>query len=183
MRRALFLDRDGVINLDHGYVCRPEEFEFVEGIFGLCRKARDWGYLLFVVTNQAGIGRGYYSEAQFHALTGWMRGRFAEQGAQIEQVYFCPFHPEHGLGGYRRESEFRKPGPGMILQAAREHGLDLAASALIGDKDSDIAAGRAAGVGLNILYRPEPAGQPAPGPVARSLGEAENHLLNWTLRA
>jgi D-glycero-D-manno-heptose 1,7-bisphosphate phosphatase len=153
--RALFLDRDGVINIDHGYVCQPGQFEFVDGIFALCRQAAGLGYRIVVVTNQAGIGRGYYTEQEFHALSDWMCRQFLAQGVAIDGVYFCPYHPEHGIGEYRRESEFRKPGPGMILQAAREHGLDLAASCLVGDKASDIQAGLAAGVGLNILYRPE----------------------------
>jgi len=179
--RALFLDRDGVINIDHGYVCRPDEFEFVEGIFDLCRTAAERGYLLFVVTNQAGIGRGYYTEQQFHDVSAWMCGQFLAQGAKIERIYFCPFHPEHGLGEYRRESAFRKPGPGMILQAAREYGLDLARSCLVGDKDTDIQAGLAAGVGFNVLYRPPGAEKqpslPAGAVVVGSLGEAEQYFI------
>lgn len=154
-RRALFIDRDGVINIDHGYVYRREQFEFVEGIFDLCRKAIELNYLIFVVTNQAGIGRGHYTEQQFHELTDWMCSEFLAQGIKIEQVYFCPFHPEHGIGSYKKESIFRKPGPGMILEAARDHKLDLALSVLVGDKISDIEAGIAAGVGRNILYRPD----------------------------
>ena len=90
---ALFLDRDGVINLDHGYVHTPEEFEFVDGIFEVVATANRAGYLVVVVTNQAGIGRGYYSETQFHALTDWMKASFAEHGGQIDAVYFCPYHP------------------------------------------------------------------------------------------
>lgn len=150
-RPALFLDRDGVINVDHGYVHRPEEFEFVEGIFDLVATANGAGYLVVVVTNQAGIGRGYYSEAQFHALTDWMKIKFSEHGGIIDAVYFCPYHPEHGIGAYRRESEFRKPAPGMLMQAQSELGIDLEKSILIGDKLSDMAAGRSAGVGT-LLY-------------------------------
>lgn len=149
--KALFLDRDGIINVDKNYVHRPEDFEFVDGIFELCRIGQQQGYRPVVITNQAGIGRGYYSEADFHALTEWMMERFAEQGIRIEKVYFCPFHPEHGIGQYRCESDFRKPNPGMILQARAELNLDLAASILVGDKESDIEAGLRAGVGLNIL--------------------------------
>lgn len=153
-RRALFLDRDGVINLDHGYVWRAENFDFVPGIFDLARAAHQQGFAIFVVTNQAGIGRGYYDEADFAALTGWMRKRFDSEGAPIEKVYFCPTHPEHGLGHYKVDSPFRKPGPGMILQAAREFDLNLSQSLLVGDNASDIAAGRSAGVGVNVLYDP-----------------------------
>lgn len=153
-RRALFLDRDGVINVDHGYVSSRDNFEFMEGIFELCRRAKQLGLLIVVVTNQAGIGRGYYSEQDFLELTKWMRGVFDDQGAPIDKVYYCPYHAELGIGIYKAESPFRKPAPGMILQAADELGIDLGRSILIGDKDSDIQAGRAAGVGVNLLYVP-----------------------------
>lgn len=159
MRRALFLDRDGVINVDHGYVHTPEKFEFVDGIFELCRAARQFGYLLVVVTNQAGIGRGYYGEDDFHCLSGWMCEQFRMRGADIAKVYFCPDHPEHGIGRYRRESPMRKPNPGMILAAAADFDLDLASSLLVGDKISDIDAGRAAGVGCNLLFEPGATGK------------------------
>jgi D-glycero-D-manno-heptose 1,7-bisphosphate phosphatase len=151
-RPALFLDRDGVINVDYGYVHTPENFHFIEGIFELVAAANRAGYLVVVVTNQAGIGRGYYSEEQFHELTHWMRRRFAEYGGQIDALYFCPYHPEHGIGEYRRESEFRKPAPGMLLQAKRELGIDMGKSIFIGDKQSDMKAGRSAGVGILLHF-------------------------------
>lgn len=154
---ALFLDRDGVVNVDHAYVHRREDFDFVDGIFELCRTARARGYRIFIVTNQAGIGRGYYTEDDFHALTAWMQARFAAEDAAIDQVYFCPFHPEHGVGRYKVDSPMRKPGPGMILQAAREHDIDLAASLLVGDMDTDIEAGCAAGIGRLLQLRSESA--------------------------
>jgi D-glycero-D-manno-heptose 1,7-bisphosphate phosphatase len=147
---ALFLDRDGVINVDHGYVHRPEDFEFMPGIFELVRVANKQGYLVIVVTNQAGIGRGYYSESQFQSLTHWMKECFRREGALIDAVYFCPFHPEHGIGKYRRESECRKPAPGMLLQAQNDFGIELSKSILLGDKPSDMLAGRTAGVGTLI---------------------------------
>ncbi len=153
MRRALFLDRDGVINIDRGYVWRREEFEFVEGIFDLCRSAAELGYMVFVVTNQAGIGRGYYSERDFLELTDWMRGMFLARGAPIAKVYYCPFHPEHGVGDYKRDSVDRKPAPGMILRAASEFDLDLKNSILVGDREIDIEAGTAAGVGFSLLFQ------------------------------
>ena len=151
-RRALFLDRDGVINVDHGYVHRPDDFEFIDGIFELCRHARDLGYLIVVVTNQAGIGRGFYTEEAFHALTAWMKQQFSERGIDIAAVYFCPHHAEHGIGGYKRECERRKPNPGMLQDAARELGIDLGASMLIGDKESDIQAGRRAGLSRVVRF-------------------------------
>lgn len=148
---ALFLDRDGVINVDHGYVHRTQDFEFLPGIFELARTARTLGLRIVVVTNQAGIGRGLYEECDFERLTAWMRERFAEAGAPIDAVYHCPTHPTAGIGPYRAESPRRKPNPGMILEARDELGLDLAASILLGDKPSDVQAGLAAGVGLNLL--------------------------------
>jgi len=176
-RKALFLDRDGVINVDCGYVCRPDEFEFVDGIFDLCRAATERDYLVIVVTNQAGIGRGYYTEQQYHALTEWMCAAFLAQKVTIAQVYFCPFHPEHGIGHYKRTSDFRKPGPGMIMQAAREHAINLATSVLVGDKPSDIAAGVAAGVGCNVLYSPDGDVRPVPNAlVAQSLRDIRQYL-------
>jgi D-glycero-D-manno-heptose 1,7-bisphosphate phosphatase len=154
-RAALFLDRDGVINVDHGYVCRPENFDFVDGVFDLVAAAHRAAYLVVVVTNQAGIGRGYYSEADFHALTEWMKAQFAARAGCIDAVYFCPFHPEHGVGEYRRESNCRKPAPGMFLQAGRELEIDFEKSILVGDKPSDMAAGRAAGVGTLLHFGDE----------------------------
>lgn len=151
-RPALFLDRDGVINADYGYVYKPEDFDFVDGIFELVAEANRLNYLVVVVTNQAGIGRGYYTEADFHALTDWMRSQFVEQGARIDAVYFCPEHPEHGIGAYRRESHFRKPGPGMLQQAAEELNIDLPNSLIVGDKDTDMQAGTSAGVGCLLFF-------------------------------
>jgi D-glycero-D-manno-heptose 1,7-bisphosphate phosphatase len=146
-RPALFLDRDGVINIDYGYVHKPEEFEFIEGIFELVALANRLGYFVIIVTNQAGIGRGYYTEEDFHALTDWMKTRFIEHGCLIDAVYFCPFHPEYGIGKYRRKSNFRKPSPGMLLQAKHDMKVDLSRSIVVGDNLSDMAAGEAAGVG------------------------------------
>lgn len=152
---ALFLDRDGVINVDHAYVFRKEDFHFVDGIFELVAQAKNAGYLVVIVTNQAGIGRGYFTEADFHALMDWVAERFAEQGGQIDGVYFCPYHAEHGIGPYRRESEFRKPGPGMLLQAAADLSIDLARSLMVGDKASDMEAARAAGIATRLCFGPD----------------------------
>jgi D-glycero-D-manno-heptose 1,7-bisphosphate phosphatase len=151
MRPALFLDRDGVINEEVGFLHRPEEIRFVPGIFELIRKARSHGYAIIVITNQSGIGRGLYSEDQFHALMQHMRALLAVEDADVDAVYFSPFHPVHGLDEYKRDTDCRKPGPGMLLRAAEEHDLDLTRSALIGDRCSDLAAGAAAGVPLLIL--------------------------------
>ena len=153
-RKALFLDRDGVINADTGYVHKPEDFHFLPGVFDALRQAREKGYLLVIVTNQSGIGREHYTEDDFHALNAWMLERFREAGIEIAGVYFDPTHPTQGRGKYKRISPDRKPAPGMILKAALEFDIDLAASALVGDNESDIAAGIAAGVGQIILIGP-----------------------------
>ena len=148
--KAVFLDRDGVINVDAGYVYRISDFIFIEGIFELTRAAVAKGYLVFIVTNQAGIGRGYYSEADFQILTTWMLGRFKSEGVEIKKVFFSPYHPEYGVGHYKKDDISRKPRPGMLLAAKSEFDLDLSESVLVGDKVSDIKAGISAGVGTNL---------------------------------
>lgn len=179
-RPALFLDRDGVINVEKRYVHLIKDFEFVDGIFELCRSAIKWGMRIVVVTNQAGIGRGFYTEAQFQALTDWMMTRFEEEGAPISAVYFCPFHPEHGVGLYRKESYDRKPNPGMILRARDEVGIDLSRSILIGDKESDIKAAKAAGVGLTMLLGKN-IKSAMPSETIQSLSEAYDILSRWSI--
>lgn len=158
-RPALFLDRDGVVNVEKNYVHRVEDFEFIAGIFDLCRWATGDGMAIVVVTNQAGIARGYYTEEQYQELTRWMCERFLEQRVVINAVYHCPYHPEHGVGRYRRESFDRKPNPGMILRARDELDLDLEKSILVGDRISDIMAGQAAGVGRTALLCPDGTGE------------------------
>ena len=151
--RALFLDRDGVLNEEVGYLYRPEDVRWVNGAFGLCRTAQDLGYRLIVVTNQSGIARGLYSEIDFQTLMHWMEQELERERVSLTGVYYCPFHPEHGVGQYRREHEDRKPGPGMLLRAAREHGLDLARSVMVGDRCSDVGAANAAGLRKAFLLR------------------------------
>ena len=153
--RALFLDRDGVINHDSGYTSVADNFKFIDGIFDLCRAAKQLGYLLIVVTNQAGIGRGYYSEQDFLTLTQWMRERFEQEDAPITDVFYCPYHPEHGVGHYKIDSFDRKPNPGMLLRASEIHGINLDHSIMIGDKDSDMQAAIKAGVGVRCHYLAE----------------------------
>lgn len=155
IKRALFLDRDGVVNVNHGYVHKIRDFDFIDGIFDLVLTATELGYLVIVITNQAGIGRGLYTEADFHALSEWMCRKFELIGATIDRVYFSPFHPTAGLGKYLKDDFSRKPNPGMILEAELDFDIDLKSSVLIGDNVSDIKAGLAAGVGKNILLSPE----------------------------
>ncbi|MGQ9366076.1 D-glycero-alpha-D-manno-heptose-1,7-bisphosphate 7-phosphatase [Azospirillum sp. A39] len=154
MIKALLLDRDGVINVDHGYVCSRDRFEFVDGIFALAHRAVDLGYRLAVVTNQAGIARGYYGEEEFHALCAWMHGAFAAQGAPLAAIFHCPYHRDGAVARYARDSFWRKPNPGMILEAQRRLGLDLGRSLFVGDQPTDMAAAAAAGVGRRVLLAP-----------------------------
>lgn len=172
--RALFLDRDGVINHDAGYTYRVEDFEFIDGIFDLCRAAKKLDYLLIVVTNQAGIARGYYSEEDFLALTRWMCDRFEDEGASITEVLFCPFHPEHGIGYYKKDSFDRKPNPGMLLRAAEQYRIALQDSIMIGDKDSDMLAAQRAGVGIRCHYIVQ--GEPA-----AEMSDAATHQVHSLL--
>ncbi|WP_371188964.1 D-glycero-beta-D-manno-heptose 1,7-bisphosphate 7-phosphatase [Thalassotalea maritima] len=153
MKKALFLDRDGIINVDHGYVYKQEEFEFVDGIFELCQKALSRGYDIFVITNQSGIARGMYSEQQFADLTAWMKNKFADQGVTISDVYYCPHHPTKGNAPYVMSCDCRKPEPGMILKAVSEHNVDVSESMFIGDKLSDMLAAERAGVKDKVLVR------------------------------
>jgi D-glycero-D-manno-heptose 1,7-bisphosphate phosphatase len=151
MNKALFLDRDGVINVDKGYIYLHEQFEFVPGIFDLCRKYAAEGYLILIITNQAGIAKGIYSGEDFQKLTSWMVKQFSEEGIIITKVYHCPHHPD--ISGY---CKCRKPEPGMILQAIKDFDLDISKCVLIGDKETDIEAGRKAGIpeANLILYDP-----------------------------
>jgi len=147
--KALFLDRDGVINMEINYLYRIEDFIFINGIFELCEKYHQNGYKIFVITNQAGIAKGFYDENDFYTLTNWMINKFSSKGITISKVYYCPHHPE--ISG---SCTCRKPNPGMIKQAEKEFDLDIENSILIGDKISDIEAGKNAGIGLNILIAP-----------------------------
>jgi D-glycero-D-manno-heptose 1,7-bisphosphate phosphatase len=147
LRKAAFLDRDGVINRDRGYVHRWEDFEFMPGAIEGMRRLQEAGYALVVVTNQSGLARGYFTEEQYQALTELLRKEVDRQGVHLAGVYHCPHHIEAVVPELAIECECRKPAPGLVLQAARELGLSLSNSLLIGDKPTDIAAARAAGVG------------------------------------
>jgi len=146
MNKAVFLDRDGVINEDKGYVYRIEDFVFIDGIFEKLKKYQDEGYLLIVVTNQSGIGRGYYTQEDFEKLTKYMLDEFAKREIKITKVYHSPYKPEDN-------ASCRKPNPGMLLQAKEEFDIDMKNSIMIGDKQSDMEAGKNAGVGTLILVK------------------------------
>ncbi len=144
-KRAVFLDRDGTINEEREYLHRVADFAFIPGVPEAIARLKRAGFVVIVVTTQSGIGRGYYDEAALCALHRHLDRELAAFGAAVDAYYFCPHHPQHGVGEYRRECACRKPLPGMLLQAATDLGIDLAASYMIGDKLADVEAGLAAG--------------------------------------
>ena len=145
-RPAVFLDRDGVLNIDHGYTHKPEQFEWVLGARETVKTFNDAGYFVFVVTNQAGVAKGHYDEAAIAVLHGWMAEQLADFGAAIDDWRYCPFHPEGTVEAYRQTHEWRKPGSGMIDDLFLHWPVEREGSFLIGDKDSDIRAAEAAGI-------------------------------------
>jgi D,D-heptose 1,7-bisphosphate phosphatase len=145
-RRALFLDRDGVINVDHGYVGSRDRFEWMPGAREAIRAATDAGWHVFVITNQSGVARGHYDEAAVTVLHGWMIDEVRRAGGTIDDIRYCPFHPDAVVPAYRRFSDWRKPAPGMLLDLMRAWELDAARCVLIGDQETDMAAAAAAGI-------------------------------------
>lgn len=163
LKKAVFLDRDGTINEEREYLSRIEDFSLIKGAAEAISLLGNAGYLIVVVTNQSGIGRGYYSEEDLEIINHHMRSELEKWGAKVDASYFCPHHPSHGLGKYKAECDCRKPLPGMLLQAAADLGIDFASSWMVGDKKTDIDAGIAAGC-RSIL-------------VKTGYGESETHLF------
>lgn len=145
-RPAVFFDRDGVLNVDKGYAYQPEQIEWIQGAPEAIRYFNEQGCLVFVVTNQSGVARGYYNEEDVRKLHAWMNRELAKQGARIDAFYHCPHHPEGSLAEFRQECDCRKPKPGMLVTALAEWPVDKTASFLVGDKPSDVEAARAAGL-------------------------------------
>ncbi|SHO81392.1 D-glycero-D-manno-heptose 1,7-bisphosphate phosphatase [hydrothermal vent metagenome] len=145
MQKVLFLDRDGVINIDKNYLYKIEDFEFCDGIFEFCRYFIKKDYIIIVVTNQSGIARGYYNQNDFNTLSNWMIDKFQEQNIKISHIFHCPHHPNF------MKCSCRKPNIGMIEKAKEIYNIDLVNSLLVGDKISDIECAKNSGIKNAIL--------------------------------
>lgn len=179
---AVFLDRDGTINIDHGYVHEIDNFQFIEGAIEAMLELKKMGYALVLVTNQSGIARKIFTEDQFMQLTEWMDWSLADRGVDLDGIYFCPHHPEAIDEAYKKMCDCRKPQSGMLLDAQKELHIDMSASYMVGDKLEDMLAANAANVGNKILVR---TGKPvteeaehAADLVINSLAELPNVIKN-----
>ena len=145
-KKAVFIDRDGVINKEVGYLHKIKDFKFIDGVFDACLYLQNLGYHLIIVTNQSGISRGYYSENDFHVVNNWMLEQFSHQDIKFLDVFFCPHGPESTCN-------CRKPQPGMFIQANDKHDIDMNNSWMVGDKEADIQAANAAGINNTIIVK------------------------------
>lgn len=180
--QAVFLDRDGTLNRDIGFVTTPKELILLPTVIEGLRVLQEAGFLLLVVTNQSGVARGLYTETGLAAIHGRLRTLLASSGVQLDGIYYCPHHPEEGRPPYRQACACRKPQPGLVEQAAREHQVDLSRSFLIGDQSRDIATAQAAGVRSILIHTglPPPTNPPHPLPdyVAPDLLTAARWILD-----
>ncbi|MEA1063698.1 D-glycero-beta-D-manno-heptose 1,7-bisphosphate 7-phosphatase [Apirhabdus apintestini] len=167
---AIFLDRDGTINVDHGYVHEIESFEFIDGAIDALRELKEMGFALVLVTNQSGIARGLFSETQFERLTEWMDWSLADRGVDLDGIYYCPHHPQAGVEAYRQACDCRKPQPGMLITARDYLNIDMAASYMVGDKTEDMQAATAAKVGTRVLVR-----------TGKPVTEESEQLADWVI--
>ena len=162
LRGAVIFDRDGVLNEEVGYAHRPDQIRWVEGAIEAVRRVNDLGLFAFVATNQGGIAHGYYTEEHVAALHNWMTEQLAGHGARIDAFVYSPYHPEGVVEAYRRDTECRKPKPGMILELLSRFPVDRSRTVMIGDRRSDVEAAEAAGIegllfdGGSLLARLEP---------------------------
>ena len=146
------MDRDGVINIDYGHVFRKEDFKFVENIFELVSYAKRLGFLVIIITNQAGIAKGLYTEKNFNDLMSWVCKQFELRNGKIDKTYYCPYHESGIIKKYKKNSIYRKPNPGMILQACEEFNIDPKKSVLVGDSFSDIEAANSSSIAKPLFF-------------------------------
>ncbi|SFV56625.1 D-glycero-D-manno-heptose 1,7-bisphosphate phosphatase [hydrothermal vent metagenome] len=152
-QKGLFLDRDGIVNIDKSYLYKAEDFIFIDSIFDICKHFLARDYLIFIITNQSGIARGYYSEDDLSRLHSWMLKEFESRGVTITDINYCPHHHKEGIGRYKIDCDCRKPKSGMIDKLVERYDIDRSNSILIGDKLSDIKAGKNGGIATNILIK------------------------------
>jgi D-glycero-D-manno-heptose 1,7-bisphosphate phosphatase len=185
LKKAVFLDRDGTINEEKDYLFRPEEFAIIPGAPEAIARLKNAGFLVIVVTNQSGVARGYFEIDDVRRLHEHLQQQLAMAGTAIDDFYFCPHHPEYGVGKFKVDCDCRKGRPGMLLRAAVEHGIDLARSYMVGDKLADVEAGRAAGCRPILVltgYGRSEAGKLADGevPVVADLPAAADYIITAT---
>ena len=182
MKRAVFLDRDGTVNIDKDYIFKVEQFEFIPGAIAALKRLQDAGFLLVVVTNQSGVGRGYYKEEDYLALDAHMKEALAKEGVRLAGTYAC-FHHVEGNPPYNVPCDCRKPQPGMLLAAQKELKIDMKHSYLVGDKWADIQAGIKAGLPPShcLLVQTGKAGSDAKGPVMGALLKDITHAADYIL--
>lgn len=152
MNKAVLIDRDGTLNIEKNYLYKVEDFEFTQNAIEAIRKLNDSGFLVIVITNQAGIARGYYTEKDLEKLHIWMNEELSKYNAKIDKFYYCPHHPIHGLGLYKQECNCRKPNNGLYLRAIEEFNIDTSNSYVIGDKITDLIPGKNSGM-KTVLVR------------------------------
>lgn len=167
---AIFLDRDGTINFDNGYIHEIDDFQFIEGVIEAMKKLKKMGFILVVATNQSGLARGIFSEEQFMRLTEWMNWSLANCGVDLDGIYFCPHHPHAVVNRLCQKCYCRKPKPGMLLEAKRHLHIDMTSSYMVGDKLDDMLAGKAAGVDTQVLVRS-----------GKAVTEQANAAANWII--
>lgn len=171
--KAVFLDRDGVVVADKGYVYKRSDFELLVGVPEAIKKLNRANFLVIIVTNQSGVARGYYSEDDLKLFNSYMISKLEKHGAKIDAIYYCPHYKEAKLDEYRKDCECRKPKPGMLVKAAKEYGIDLNASWVVGDKISDVLAGKAAGC-KTLFIGKEKGGADV---FAKDLNEAVDYII------
>jgi len=184
MNKAVFLDRDGTIIEDVGYLSNPQQIEFIPQSIEAIKLLNEAGYKVIVVTNQAGVARGYFTEDMLQTIDKTLQKQILRKGAYVDRIYYCPHHADHGIYPYNRECDCRKPNPGMLKKAAKDFDIDLSQSFMIGDKASDIGAGQNAGTKTILVLsgRGEVEQERMTGKethIARNLLEA----VNWLLKA
>lgn len=146
MNKAVFFDRDGTLNEEVHYLHKIEDFKWIEGAIDAIKYCNDNGYLAIVITNQSGVARGFYPESDIMKLYNWMNADLAKHGAHLDGIYYCPHHPTGKVKEYAIECDCRKPKPGMLFKAQKDHNIDLKSSYLIGDGVRDVECAEAAGV-------------------------------------